>query len=102
HTTRARRPRLNVPSSSSLSSKRDRKSTRLNSSHGSTSYAVFCMKKKKRDRKSTRLNSSHGSNSYVVFCMKKKNLVPNLRDGPSALYRLDLLANVDADPVEDR
>src|SRR5438067_8843432 len=26
----------------------DRKSTRLNSSHVSTSYAVFCLKKKKR------------------------------------------------------
>src|SRR2546422_4645528 len=27
----------------------DRKSTRLNSSHGYISYAVFCLKKKKRD-----------------------------------------------------
>src|SRR5438067_10675567 len=27
----------------------DRKSTRLNSSHVSISYAVFCLKKKKRD-----------------------------------------------------
>src|SRR6266542_4894703 len=27
---------------------RDRKSTRLNSSHGSSSYAVFCLKKKKK------------------------------------------------------
>src|SRR6478672_6865394 len=27
---------------------RDRKSTRLNSSHDQTSYAVFCLKKKKR------------------------------------------------------
>src|SRR5207245_9923133 len=27
------------------------------------------------DRKSTRLNSSHGSNSYAVFCFKKKNTV---------------------------
>src|SRR2546422_2697467 len=27
--------------------KRDRKSTRLNSSHGYISYAVFCLKKKK-------------------------------------------------------
>src|SRR5689334_24480298 len=27
----------------------DRKSTRLNSSHSSISYAVFCLKKKKRD-----------------------------------------------------
>src|SRR6267143_4647652 len=26
----------------------DRKSTRLNSSHSSTSYAVFCLKKKKK------------------------------------------------------
>src|SRR3989337_3013957 len=25
------------------------------------------------DRKSTRLNSSHGSISYAVFCFKKKN-----------------------------
>src|SRR5205809_1204447 len=25
------------------------------------------------DRKSTRLNSSHGYNSYAVFCLKKKN-----------------------------
>src|SRR5687768_17762698 len=29
-------------------------------------------KKKKADRKSTRLNSSHGYISYAVFCLKKK------------------------------
>src|SRR5207245_9617021 len=29
----------------------DRKSTRLNSSHGSISYAVFCLKKKKTEAK---------------------------------------------------
>src|SRR2546422_7773674 len=29
-------------------SERDRKSTRLNSSHGYISYAVFCLKKKKK------------------------------------------------------
>src|SRR5438128_5765606 len=33
--------------------KRDRKSTRLNSSHGSISYAVFCLKKKKKQKKKT-------------------------------------------------
>src|SRR5690242_21524650 len=27
-----------------------------------------------RDRKSTRLNSSHMSISYAVFCLKKKNI----------------------------
>src|SRR2546422_4214553 len=30
--------------------RRDRKSTRLNSSHGYISYAVFCLKKKKKKR----------------------------------------------------
>src|SRR2546429_3945172 len=29
----------------------DRKSTRLNSSHGYISYAVFCLKKKKNDKR---------------------------------------------------
>src|SRR2546430_3140888 len=29
---------------------RDRKSTRLNSSHSQISYAVFCLKKKKKNR----------------------------------------------------
>src|SRR5207249_11204698 len=30
------------------------------------------MKPKRKDRKSTRLNSSHVSISYAVFCLKKK------------------------------
>src|SRR2546429_7395250 len=34
----------------------DRKSTRLNSSHGYTSYAVFCLKKKTRPQ-------------YVIHCL---------------------------------
>src|SRR2546429_1597542 len=33
---------------------RDRKSTRLNSSHGYISYAVFCLKKKKVQTRATR------------------------------------------------
>src|SRR2546428_12136822 len=28
-----------------------------------------------RDRKSTRLNSSHDQISYAVFCLKKKNII---------------------------
>src|SRR3712207_6970304 len=32
----------------------DRKSTRLNSSHANTSYAVFCLKKKKKPRQKGR------------------------------------------------
>src|SRR5437762_7992986 len=34
--------------------RRDRKSTRLNSSHRCTSYAVFCLKKKKQTTSSIR------------------------------------------------
>src|SRR5256884_6449994 len=33
----------------------------------------FCRIPLTRDRKSTRLNSSHGHISYAVFCLKKKN-----------------------------
>src|SRR5438445_3359765 len=35
-----------------LKAQRDRKSTRLNSSHANISYAVFCLKKKKKKKKS--------------------------------------------------
>src|SRR2546429_5380689 len=41
------------------SSMGDRKSTRLNSSHGYISYAVFCLKKKKYNQRSTSLISHH-------------------------------------------
>src|SRR2546422_3378436 len=32
------------------------------------------------DRKSTRLNSSHGYISYAVFCLKKKNIIRKVRE----------------------
>src|SRR5205085_11721576 len=45
-----------VSSSAAISepSCRDRKSTRLNSSHSQISYAVFCLKKKKKKKKKTK------------------------------------------------
>src|SRR2546422_5412655 len=39
------------------STPRDRKSTRLNSSHGYISYAVFCLKKKKKKSKTSDIAS---------------------------------------------
>src|SRR5438067_10016155 len=47
---------------------------------------------RQRDRKSTRLNSSHVSISYAVFCLKKKTTVPG---DPAALRQvlINLLAN---------
>src|SRR5206468_11437234 len=38
---------------------RDRKSTRLNSSHDQISYAVFCLKKKTKTKKTTRKPKTH-------------------------------------------
>src|SRR2546422_6785121 len=35
-------------------------------------FATFVANTPVRDRKSTRLNSSHGYISYAVFCLKKK------------------------------
>src|SRR5690349_23870320 len=42
---------------------RDRKSTRLNSSHVEISYAVFCLKKKKKKR--TKNNTKHQSRTRI-------------------------------------
>src|SRR5947199_7478736 len=42
-------------------------------SHSADSYIVACRRgEPDRDRKSTRLNSSHLGISYAVFCLKKK------------------------------
>src|SRR5438445_6329492 len=38
---------------------RDRKSTRLNSSHANISYAVFCLKKKKKKQKKQQKKKQH-------------------------------------------
>src|SRR5438477_2045948 len=40
---------------------------------GGTSRSASPRGDAERDRKSTRLNSSHMSISYAVFCLKKKN-----------------------------
>src|SRR3712207_7570417 len=45
--TAARRPSASSSASTAAGAGRDRKSTRLNSSHANISYAVFCLKKKK-------------------------------------------------------
>src|SRR5690606_40722434 len=43
-------PQFDVKRQRCIMSTRDRKSTRLNSSHVKISYAVFCLKKKKQNR----------------------------------------------------
>src|SRR5216684_6250348 len=43
----------------------DRKSTRLNSSHGYISYAVFCLKKKKHKKKNYYLSKKKKKTNYI-------------------------------------
>src|SRR3712207_8287915 len=47
---------------------KDRKSTRLNSSHANISYAVFCLK-----RKSKILNSIHATLSSHLFILNQQH-----------------------------
>src|SRR5690242_21498042 len=49
-----------------------------------------------RDRKSTRLNSSHMSISYAVFCLKKKIDVHAWRNPTGSMSASDVLQSVTA------
>src|SRR5690242_21465191 len=49
--------------------RRDRKSTRLNSSHMSISYAVFCLKKKKKNKKKKRHLKLHRDPLLIPTCI---------------------------------
>src|SRR5438128_4716157 len=58
-------PRAGLPGHASRGRQvSDRKSTRLNSSHGSISYAVFCLKKKKKNNK--REINTDGQDTYKI------------------------------------
>src|SRR2546422_2902897 len=65
-----RRPRTGAdhqhPAPRIASHERDRKSTRLNSSHGYISYAVFCLKKKKNTQHNTALDTKKKSLQHAV------------------------------------
>src|SRR2546427_2956030 len=76
----ARRPcRLRQASTFSnrpRASSRDRKSTRLNSSHSQISYAVFCLKKKKKtvstDSKAPTQHYRHNPIAEKMYCLNKQ------------------------------
>src|SRR5256886_8994802 len=55
----------------------DRRARGVSRGHGAVERAVVAAARgRARDRKSTRLNSSHSQISYAVFCLKKKNRKP--------------------------
>src|SRR2546426_3600154 len=56
-----------IPQSNAGFKGKDRKSTRLNSSHLVISYAVFCLKKKKKTKRTTRHSATrHNATCYVI------------------------------------
>src|SRR5471032_2357575 len=50
----------------------DRKSTRLNSSHITISYAVFCLKKKKKKKNNIKMNKKKNKNNKKKEKIEKK------------------------------
>src|SRR5258707_11899188 len=51
------------------------------------------LRHEKRDRKSTRLNSSHANISYAVFCLKKKRMwEPSSTNRPASTGRVSCRA----------
>src|SRR2546422_7181041 len=61
-----RRP-ISTKTAKTLTEIIDRKSTRLNSSHGYISYAVFCLKKKKKKNKTnSTLNIVYSINEHYT------------------------------------
>src|SRR5688572_31151200 len=52
----------------SSTQRRDRKSTRLNSSHSQISYAVFCLKKKKKKTKKKKKKKKISSKKIQKEC----------------------------------
>src|SRR5437773_9060133 len=73
--------RTGVPHSSVLCKARltpewgDRKSTRLNSSHITISYAVFCLKKKKKKKKKKRKAQKINNKDYSQSNVSHKTLI---------------------------
>src|SRR3712207_8188928 len=54
----------------------EKTATRLVQEYGSVEgILAHTAELKGKDRKSTRLNSSHANISYAVFCLKKKNIL---------------------------
>src|SRR5207249_7659191 len=71
----------------------DRKSTRLNSSHVSISYAVFCLKKKKKIK--IRCVRNHAHNAGVV----RRHLEPEV---PDSVSHRELVARIRRDAPDQR
>src|SRR6266853_5592005 len=55
-----------------VAERRDRKSTRLNSSHSQNSYAVFCLKNKKKTKETNKLSTKRISETFASGIINPK------------------------------
>src|SRR2546429_1941482 len=83
----------------------DRKSTRLNSSHGYISYAVFCLKKKKKCYLCLKLLASFSSDLILlqrcsVGCQLQAHIFTVIRCSTSALLHCCLPAYTVSDVIQ--
>src|SRR2546429_1587654 len=76
----------------------DRKSTRLNSSHGYISYAVFCLKKKKKKQRS---NTTRCNNSTYTTTQSWTN-VPDIYCVTHPVLSTKETSNCDWSGIDDR
>src|SRR5258708_15515998 len=79
-------------------------SARASSVGATTTPSAFAVRRlMTRDRKSTRLNSSHQIISYAVFCLKKKLNVFKMLDTNSTqlVYLIEYRQNCDVDTQDE-
>src|SRR5690242_20872310 len=71
----------------------DRKSTRLNSSHMSISYAVFCLKKKKKNTTNTVIKNKKATRTLQSSSTTRKINDNQIRRSPALNYYTQSLAH---------
>src|SRR3989449_4045053 len=79
----------------------DRKSTRLNSSHGYISYAVFCLKKKKKDKlqSTTASRSTTRSSKTTHSQVITRKHIKDTRSPHTGFAPDDVLTNNNCTPI---
>src|SRR2546429_4522075 len=90
---------LRSTSTARLSAEGDRKSTRLNSSHGYISYAVFCLKKKKKPHRSLPISPIRYLANILPPPIGTYDRLPATPPAIRALYTCDMLASSPQDTL---
>src|SRR2546427_4403636 len=83
-------------------SARDRKSTRLNSSHSQISYAVFCLKKKKSGKAPTDPRVPQTQTEHLVRARHDRGPVYAYNESATQMQKLTLDENLDHCPQSVR